>query len=114
MDGPVTGVTSIDRVTTAALADLIAALPDGTVVTDPDILGSYRQDRAADPSAGTPLAVVRPARTQEVQAVMRWATTHRIAVVRVARAPDSRAARPRSTVASCSRPSGCATSPWIP
>ena len=81
MDGPVTGVTSIDRVTTAALADLIAALPDGTVVTDPDILGSYRQDRAADPSAGTPLAVVRPARTQEVQAVMRWATTHRIAVV---------------------------------
>ncbi len=42
------------------LADLIAELPDGTVVTDPDILASYRQDRAVDPNAGTPLAVVRP------------------------------------------------------
>ncbi len=31
------------------LADLIAELPDGTVVTDPDIVASYRQDRAADP-----------------------------------------------------------------
>ncbi|MGD9620275.1 MAG: FAD-binding oxidoreductase [Mycolicibacterium sp.] len=51
------------------------------VVTDPDILASYRQDRAADPDAGTPLAVVRPLRTEEVQTVLRWATAHRIAVV---------------------------------
>jgi glycolate oxidase len=65
----------------SALADLIAELPDGTVVTDPDILASYRQDRAADPSAGTPLAVVRPVRTEEVQTVMRWATAHHVAVV---------------------------------
>jgi glycolate oxidase len=63
------------------LADLIAELPEGTVVTDPDILASYRQDRAADPDAGTPLAVVRPRRTEEVQAVMRWATAHKVAVV---------------------------------
>ena len=63
------------------LEGLIAELPDGTVVTDPDILASYRQDRAADPSAGTPLAVVRPVRTEEVQAVMRWATRHKVAVV---------------------------------
>lgn len=63
------------------LASLIAELPDGTVVTDPDILESYRHDRAADPDAGTPMAVVRPRRTEEVQAVLRWATTHRIAVV---------------------------------
>jgi len=54
------------------LASLITELPDGTVVTDPDILASYRQDRAFDPSAGTPVAVVRPRRTEEVQAVMRW------------------------------------------
>ena len=54
-----------------ALAGLIAELPEGVVVTDPDILASYRQDRAADPSAGTPLAVVRPRRTEEVQTVMR-------------------------------------------
>ena len=47
------------------MAALIAELPEGVVVTDPDILESYRQDRAADPSAGTPLAVVRPHRTDE-------------------------------------------------
>ncbi len=63
------------------LAELISALPDGTVVTDPDILESYRHDRAADPGAGTPMAVVRPRRTEEVQAVLRWASAHRIAVV---------------------------------
>ena len=59
------------------LADLIAELPEGTVVVDPDIVASYRQDRAADPNAGTAMAVVRPRRTEEVQAVMRWATAHR-------------------------------------
>src|SRR3954469_17270355 len=64
-----------------ALASLIAQLPDGVVVTDPDILASYRQDRAFDPSAGTALAVVRPRRTEEVQTVMRWATANKIAVV---------------------------------
>lgn len=63
------------------LAGLIAELPDGTVVTDPDILQSYRQDRAADPSAGTPMTVVRPRRTEEVQAVLRWAGAHRIAII---------------------------------
>lgn len=63
------------------MTGLIAQLPDGVVVTDPDILASYRQDRAADPDAGTPLAVVRPHRTQEVQTVLRWASKHQIAVV---------------------------------
>ena len=63
------------------LAALISELPEGTVVTDPDILQSYRQDRAADPSAGTPAAVVRPRRTEEVQAVLRWAGANRVAVV---------------------------------
>lgn len=65
----------------SALADLAAELDDGVVVTDPDILASYRQDRAADPSAGTPMAVVRPTRTEEVQAVLRWASRHRVPVV---------------------------------
>lgn len=60
---------------------LISELPDGVVVTDPDVLASYRQDRAADPGAGTPLAVVRPTRTEEVQTVLRWAGEHRVAVV---------------------------------
>lgn len=51
------------------------------MVTDPDIVASYRYDRAADPNAGMALAVVRPRRTEEVQAVMRWASPHRVAVV---------------------------------
>jgi glycolate oxidase len=63
------------------LAELIADLPDGTVVTDPDIVASYRQDRAADPNAGTAIAVVRPRRTEEVQTVLRWATAHAVPVV---------------------------------
>jgi glycolate oxidase len=63
------------------LAELIAGLPDGMVVTDPTITEGYRQDRAFDPSAGKPLAVVRPRRTDEVQTVLRWATAHRVPVV---------------------------------
>ena len=78
-----------------AVAALIAELPEGVVVTDPDILESYRQDRAADPGAGTPLAVVRPRRTEEVQTVMRWATANKIAVVPAAWAPGCPAGRPR-------------------
>jgi glycolate oxidase len=63
------------------LAGLIAGLPDGTVVTDPAITEGYRQDRAFDPSAGKPLAVVRPRSTEEVQTVLRWATSNRVPVV---------------------------------
>ncbi|RMI31702.1 FAD-binding oxidoreductase [Nocardia stercoris] len=56
-------------------------LPAGTVVTDPDILAGYRQDRALDPAAGTPLALVRPQTTAEVSAVLRWASQHGVPVV---------------------------------
>lgn len=66
---------------TTRIAELGATLPEGTVVTDPDIVASYRHDRAMDPAAGTPLAVVRPTSTEQVQAVLRWATAHRVAVV---------------------------------
>ncbi|GAB7144106.1 FAD-linked oxidase C-terminal domain-containing protein [Mycobacterium riyadhense] len=65
----------------AVLAGLIAELPEGVVVTDPAITDGYRQDRAFDPSAGKPLAVVRPRRTEEVQTVLRWASAHRVPVV---------------------------------
>ena len=63
------------------LAELAAELGEGVLVTDPDILASYRHDRAMDPAAGTPLAVVRPTKTEEVQAVLRWASAHRVPVV---------------------------------
>ncbi|BBZ12846.1 oxidoreductase [Mycobacterium branderi] len=64
-----------------ALAQLTAELPEGMVVTDPAVTEGYRQDRAFDPSAGKPLAVVRPRRTEDVQIVMRWASANRVPVV---------------------------------
>jgi glycolate oxidase len=63
------------------LDELVAALPPDTVLTDPALLTSYRQDWARDPDAGTPLAVVRANSTADVQAVLRWATAHRVPVV---------------------------------
>jgi glycolate oxidase len=63
------------------LAGLIAELPEGMVVTDPAVTDGYRQDRALDPAAGKPLAVVRPRVTEEVQTVLRWAAAHRVPVV---------------------------------
>ncbi len=63
------------------LAGLVAELPDGMVVTDPAVTEGYRQDRAFDPSAGKPLAVVRPLLTEQVQTVLRWASVNRVPVV---------------------------------
>jgi glycolate oxidase len=63
------------------LGSLIAALPPDTVLTDPDVVASYRQDWARDPDAGTPAAVVRVNSTADVQAVLRWATAHHVPVV---------------------------------
>ncbi len=63
------------------LEALIAELPEGMVITDPAVTDGYRQDRALDPSAGKPLAVVRPRRTEEVQTALRWAAAHRVPVV---------------------------------
>ncbi|GAA4541111.1 FAD-binding oxidoreductase [Mycobacterium paraffinicum] len=67
--------------TADVLAELIAGLPDGMVVTDPTVTEGYRQDRAFDPSAGKPLAVVRPRCTADVQTVLRWACAHAVPVV---------------------------------
>ncbi|WP_232535275.1 FAD-binding oxidoreductase [Nocardia terpenica] len=60
---------------------LAALLPGGTLVTDPDILAGYRQDRALDPDAGTPLALVRPTTTEQVATILRWASEHRVPVI---------------------------------
>ena len=64
-----------------ALPELLAQLGESVVATDPDILASYRQDWAKDPAAGTPIAVVRPTSTEQIQTVLRWASAHRVAVV---------------------------------
>ncbi|WP_166907823.1 FAD-binding oxidoreductase [Mycobacterium sp. DL440] len=63
------------------IATLAAALPDGTVVTDLAVIEGYRRDAALDPEAGVPRAVVRATSTEDVQAVLRWASAHHVAVV---------------------------------
>ncbi|WP_072688300.1 FAD-binding oxidoreductase [Rhodococcus marinonascens] len=68
-------------VTDDTLTALAATLPQGCLVTDPDLLASYSQDWARDPDAATPCAVARPTTTEDVQAVMRWATEHRVPVI---------------------------------
>ncbi len=63
------------------IADLLAALPEGAVITSPDSLQAYRHDRANDPNAGTPLAVVRATSTEDVQAAVRIAAAEGIAII---------------------------------
>jgi glycolate oxidase len=63
----------------------VQALPDelgpDVVLVDADRMANYRWDRANDPDAGTPLAVVRARSTEDVQAAVRFAAAHGIAVV---------------------------------
>ncbi|HET7689051.1 MAG TPA: FAD-linked oxidase C-terminal domain-containing protein [Nocardioidaceae bacterium] len=63
------------------VGELAQALPSGCVVTDPDVLESYRVDWSRDQSAGKPLAVVRPGSAAEVQETLRWATRYGVPVV---------------------------------
>jgi glycolate dehydrogenase FAD-linked subunit len=63
-----------------SLDELLHLLSE-SVVTDRDVLEGYRRDRARWAAAGVPLALVRPRGTEEVQALARWATRHRVALV---------------------------------
>jgi len=63
-----------------ALQQLIANLGDA-VRTDPVSCENYRFDWSRDPTAGIPLAVVRPRNTAEAQITIRWAAEHRVPVV---------------------------------
>jgi len=63
------------------LDELREALPDGAVLTDPDLLRTYQRDEADLCGHGSPLAVVRPRRTADVAAVLRVAAAHRVPVV---------------------------------
>jgi glycolate oxidase len=68
-------------VATDVIAELTAALPEGTVLTDPDVMQPYRRDAADLCEAGTPAAVVRARTAQDVVAVLRIASASRTAVV---------------------------------
>ena len=63
------------------IAQLRGALPEDAVVVDPARMSGYRYDRANLPDAGTPLAVVKPSTTAEVQAVVRIAAEHRTPII---------------------------------
>lgn len=65
----------------AALGSLRAALPEGALVTDPEVIDGYRFDRSGATGVGWPLAVVRAGSTAQVQATLRWASAHRVPVV---------------------------------
>lgn len=65
----------------ATVAELLAELGDDVVITDAARMDKYRWDRANDPDAGVPLAVVRARGTEDVQTAMRSAAAHEIPVV---------------------------------
>ena len=70
-----------DVMTDPRLEELLAEMPEGAVVVDGDRMAGYRWDRANDPGAGLPLAVVRVSSTADVQTAVRFAARHGIAIV---------------------------------
>ncbi|WP_394841415.1 FAD-binding protein [Pendulispora brunnea] len=62
-------------------SELANLLPQGTILTDPDIIESYRFDQARWQTAGLPLCVARPASADEVETIVRWAAQHRVPIV---------------------------------
>ncbi|MEV7619600.1 FAD-linked oxidase C-terminal domain-containing protein [Microbacterium sp. NPDC089321] len=65
----------------SVISALVDAIGADAVVTSPDSLEAYRRDRADDPDAGIPLAVVRASSTEDVQAAVRIAADAGIGVV---------------------------------
>src|SRR3954451_12886056 len=63
------------------LESLVSSLPVGVVITEPVTVESYRFDWSRDPSAGIPLAVVRPTDAAQVQVAVRWAAERKVPVV---------------------------------
>src|SRR5919109_906376 len=65
----------------SVIDELADGLPGDAVVTDPASTEAYRYDEASFCAAGTPLVVVRPTSTEQVQHVLRVASAHRVPVV---------------------------------
>ncbi len=63
------------------LAELRSALGDSAVLTDADVTAGYQRDMMPLAPYGTPLAVVFPLTTAQVQAVVRACAKHRVPVV---------------------------------
>ena len=65
----------------AVLRALGEVLPDGALVSDPDVMDPYRRDRAETVVPGLPLAVVRATTVADVRAVLRVASAFKVPVV---------------------------------
>jgi glycolate oxidase len=76
---PTTSLATVDAGT--VVAALAAGLPPETLVTDPDVLESYRYDRAQFCPAGVPAGVVLARETAHVQHALRTASALRVPVV---------------------------------
>ncbi len=63
------------------LQELIDALGQTRVLTDPDVTDRYTRDQAEWAPSGAPLAVVRAQNTAQVQTVVRWCLAHGVPVV---------------------------------
>jgi glycolate oxidase len=63
------------------IEELADALPEGAVVTDPDLVETYRYDRTDWLTPGQPVAVAFPRRTAEVAASVEVAARHRVPIV---------------------------------
>jgi glycolate oxidase len=59
---------------------LVAALPEGRVLTDPDVIESYARDRTFV-APGKALGVVLAQSRDDVVTTLRWASEHRVPVV---------------------------------
>ena len=65
----------------ALIDQLWRVLPDGAVLTDPDLLRGHQRDEADLVPAGMPAVVVRPRTTAQVAAAVRVAAAHHVPVV---------------------------------
>jgi len=65
----------------SSIDELVAILPPEAVITDPKAMKAYQQDRAVDPDAGTPIAVVLPLSTDHVKSAVQWAAKHGVPIV---------------------------------
>jgi glycolate oxidase len=64
-----------------ALDQLRAALPGTNVITDPDVMDSYRRDQTPVLTPGRPLCVVLARSTADVAATLAWAQQFQVPVV---------------------------------
>jgi glycolate oxidase len=62
-------------------SELGAELGGGRLITDPDLIESYRRDQTHVVPPGAPCAVVQARGVDDVVATLRWASRHRVPVV---------------------------------